>query len=95
VRSPAQPHQEGKHGTDAGPEQGDLGVVSRLGKGGQLRRILDVGGEDDVIQLQRYVGSLLVGASLLAPKGVKAAGLAPSPRAEECVRRYYDREHRD
>ena len=46
-------------------------------------------------QLQRYVGSLLLGASLLAPMGVKAADFTPSPRAEEHVRRYYDREHRD
>jgi len=41
-----------------------------------------------VIQLQRYVGSLLPGVSLLAPMGVKAAGLTPGPRAEEHVRRY-------
>ena len=46
-------------------------------------------------QLQRYVGSLLLGASLLVPMGVKAAGLTPSPRAEKRVRRYYDRVHRD
>ena len=46
-------------------------------------------------QLQRYVGSFLLGASLLAPLGIKAAGPMPSPGADEHVRRYYDREHKD
>lgn len=44
-------------------------------------------------QLQRYVGPLLLGASLLAPLGINAAG--PRPGEEEHVHRYYDREHKD
>lgn len=46
-------------------------------------------------QLQRYAGSLLLGASLLAPLGLKAASPAARPADDDHARRYYDAEHKD
>jgi hypothetical protein len=46
--------------------------------------------------MYRYLGSLLLGAALIAPVGIRANNNPGDDRREDArERRYYDRDHRD